>query len=280
MTFRSDDDAREERVRALEKQLEDARRELSTLRPKADRLDIAEKENKRLLAELTRSRPQAVTASQPSNVRLPLLLLVALVGLLFAGLAAAGLLLSAPSMSDQEAGWQAQEEAFQQQARAEEARARSEAELAETQRQLAEEQAALAATDPVVAAVPAAPVDPPMVIDDSIDFPAISATGRATTVTGDAPVTRRATCQVSITPGQGDCRAEVFCGGQSIYPRNARGGYFQCQVADHVLVSGADVNTTGVDRDPRFELDLPHHRVTVSDGPSPEWSVTVTYDAD
>ena len=30
MTFRSDDDAREERLRTLEKQLEDARRELST----------------------------------------------------------------------------------------------------------------------------------------------------------------------------------------------------------------------------------------------------------
>jgi hypothetical protein len=55
MSFRSDDDAREERVRSLEAQLEEARRALREAQPKLDRLAIAEKENARLTAQLARS---------------------------------------------------------------------------------------------------------------------------------------------------------------------------------------------------------------------------------
>ncbi len=289
MTFRSDDDAREERVRALEKQLEEARRELSIARPKVDRLEIAEKENKRLVAEL--QRPAAglpKPGSSGGGLRASLLLLGGLVLLLVSGLAMAGVFLatsSGPRGGDDWARADAERRAAEAEQRAQdlsEALARSEAEAARREAE------AHAAIDPVapssvapepVPLLPEPPIDPASLVDHSIDFPAILRDGRVVSVTGDAPVARRARCRISIAAASSDCRADVFCGSESLYPRTGRGGYFHCQVSDHVLESGADSNPTSSSGDPRLELDVAHRQITISDGPSPEWSVLVAYDA-
>jgi hypothetical protein len=277
MTFRSDDDAREERVRSLEKQLEDARQELNVARPKVTRLEIAEKENKRLLAELSRvsGGPQART---PSSVRTPLLILFALIGLLVAGLAGGVLLLRGGPVDDggRDAYLMGREQAVAQR----EAQLQDrEAELARREAEVA--RAVMAPTPPVTpvaSPMPEPPIDPASLVDRSVDFAPIIRAARVVEVSGDAPVARRAHCRVTLTAEQGDCRAEVSCGEENLYPRTGSGGFFHCQVEEHVVHTGRDANPTPSSGDPRLELDGDARAITISDGP-PDWSVRLTYDA-
>lgn len=284
MTFRSDDDAREERVRSLEKQLEDARQELSVARPKVTRLEIAEKENRRLMAELSRSTGGA-TANRPGGSRGPLLALAGLVALLVCGLGAAGFVLAvvAPRRVDAPMPYpSSQDDVFaarqaEQQARAEAEAARSEAQAVRAEADALRAELLARAAMPMPP-MPVAPIDPATLVDHSVDFAPIVRSARVVEVTGDAPVARRAHCRVSLTAEDGDCRAEVSCGDESLYPRTGSGGFFHCQVTDHVVSTGADLNPTYSSGDPRLQLDATAREITISDGP-PEWSARVVYDA-
>jgi DNA repair exonuclease SbcCD ATPase subunit len=276
MTFRRDDDAREQRMLAVEKELEDAQREVGALRSKAARTDAAETEIERLRAEIARISPakapvaSAAPPAVPRGSATPMAIAIVMV-LLGGGLALVRYQSELRAASERESQRGAAER-LNDEARAEEEAAQREARAREAAADAREAEAAAVAREAEERALDLRRADV------GAELTPIRRFARVIEAAGDAPFAVGQRCHVTLTPAGSDCRADVTCGEESLYPGGPHGGVFPCVVVDHQLTSGADLAPTSSSGDPRILVDATIREITVSDGP-PEWSVRLAYDA-
>jgi hypothetical protein len=82
-----------------------------------------------------------------------------------------------------------------------------------------------------------------------------------------------------------NCRIRVVCGAEIIYGRDtgrSRYGFAQCQArtgpAGQQVLEAHDANPTGVEGDPRMDIDTGAGQIVVSDdGPSGSWTVAIDF---
>lgn len=263
MTFRDDREALAERAAGLERDLADAQRDLLRSGIAAETVTRLERE----IAALRRERDGLRTGTEPARRGLTVGLALATACLVIAVI---GLVVVTNGADDTTEMANAQREQLR-------------AEAAELERQLAVSQAAEEATARELAMARARLEEPPPPrVDVTVSVHHASSfltDARVVRATGEAPAHRGDACSVSITVDQdGECRAEVLCGEHAVYPINPEGGYFRCELDDdeHV-VRGADMASTSLDADPRFDFDRERGIVVVEDGPSPAWSLAIRF---
>lgn len=258
------------RVEALERELEDARREIEPLRARAARADVAEVKASRLEKELASLRAE-LAPERKQTARRGVLVLVAGLGVI-AAIASAAASLQIAQAERETASTRERADLELDAMRASHAR---EVESLQDQLSASRERAERAEAR-------AASIDQELegerrreqLLRSRHSFVALDLSSRDVRIAGRDDLPRD--CQVALSPADGECRARVSCGGVEIYPSPGRGGYFSCEVAEEHLVRGRDVNGTAASGDPMLDVEGAHGVITVADGPSPAWSVRIT----
>lgn len=102
-------------------------------------------------------------------------------------------------------------------------------------------------------------------------------TATVTSATGLAGVAAGSRCTVSVTPGDGNCEANVQCERLAVYA----GGHFPCTGTGAAL-AGGEAMTTASDGDPSIALDIAARTLTLKDdarGGLGAFDITATIDA-
>lgn len=124
------------------------------------------------------------------------------------------------------------------------------------------------------------PAPPPGMGPMTVEARTIAAT--VTTAAGTAPTSAGQPCEIRLSPGAGpfNCRAEIACGGVSLYGGSSTGGYLQCtrDAGGHLLAMDAENSTTS--GDPMLTLTTGAGIGVLTDaGASGTWVVTLSYPA-
>ena len=105
--------------------------------------------------------------------------------------------------------------------------------------------------------------------DGGVGFQRFDGAGHVTSVTGEAPISVGAHCDVRVLPvvaGGFNCLVRVMCDGKLLYPNPEQSaGYVACEVQGTVAQRAVDAMPTQTDTDPLVTFDGVGQRVVVAD---------------
>lgn len=105
--------------------------------------------------------------------------------------------------------------------------------------------------------------------DGGVGFQRFDGSGHVTSVSGEAPISVGANCDVRVLPvvaGGFNCLVRVVCDGKLLYPNpDQSAGYVACEVEGTVAQHAVDAMPTQTDSDPLVTFDGAGQRVVVAD---------------
>ena len=109
----------------------------------------------------------------------------------------------------------------------------------------------------------------------------IERTGRVIGSTGDSPVAAASECHVRVSPVSSprfNCRVQVDCGGTMVYG-SGHGGFARCTVGSAGPVAALDPWGSADEGDPKLKMDLDQDRIVVEDDlANSRYAVTIAVD--